>query len=320
MKRFSYGCVLCGRRCKVNREKGEKGFCGIGDKLRLAQAVIHQGEEPPLSGAPPGGSGALFFSQCNLSCVYCQNYQISQNKSSGTEISEESLVEFMFALKARGAYNINLVSPTPYVFQIAKSLSKAKDMGLDLPIIYNSGGYDSLEALSVLEGLIDIYLPDAKMAAPKNAKEGDPDGRSMRIMGVGDYPWVNYKAILEMYRQVGNLKVNEEGLATKGLIIRHLVLPDNIARTRELLLWIKDNIGEETVISLMAQYFPTNRIKVGFNPEFRDYPGLGRPLSVVEYEVYVNDLINLNLRNAFIQDLEAASIYKPDFSKPDAFN
>jgi putative pyruvate formate lyase activating enzyme len=237
-----------------------------------------------------------------------------------SQIEDEALVDLMFALKERGARNINFVSPTPYVLELAKVVSKAKARGVGLPFVYNTGGYESLEALTILDGLIDIYLPDAKMAPPKGAAEGDPDGRSMRILGVGDYPWVNRKAILEMFRQTGHLKLDEEGLAVKGLMVRHLVLPDNIARTRELLPWLKDSFGEEICLALMSQYFPTNKVSAGHNPEFRDYPGLGRPLGLSEYDVYVGDAINLKLYNTFIQDPASAALYRPDFSKPDAFN
>jgi putative pyruvate formate lyase activating enzyme len=237
-----------------------------------------------------------------------------------TRIEEDALVDLFFALKDRGAYNINLVSPTPYVIPLSRVISKAKARGMDLPVVYNTGGYDSQEALSILDGLIDIYLPDAKMAPPKDASPGDPDERSMRILGVGDYPWVNREALLEMYRQVGSLQLDGDGLATKGILIRHLVLPDNIARTRELLPWLRDNFGEEVYLALMSQYFPTNKVKAGHNPEFRDYPGLGRPLSIAEYDVYIGDAINLNLYNTFIQDLSSAALLRPDFSKPDAFN
>jgi putative pyruvate formate lyase activating enzyme len=282
------------------------------------------GEEPPLSGTPPGGSGTIFFSLCNLSCVFCQNHRISQNPDMLSPrvqpLGDEALIDLMFALKARGAYNINLVSPTPYVLRLARIISKAKLRGLDLPVVYNTGGYDSLEALSIMDGLVDIYLPDAKMAPPKDAEEGDPDGRSMRILGVGDYPWVNRRAISEMFRQTGHLKIGEDGLATKGLLIRHLVLPDNIARTRELLPWLRDSFGEEINLALMSQYYPANKVSVGHNPEFRDFPGLGRPLGIREYEVYVNDAISLNLYNTLVQDLSSATHYLPDFSKPDAFN
>jgi putative pyruvate formate lyase activating enzyme len=304
----------------VDRQAGKPGFCGITDELRYSQAVIHTGEEPPLSGQLPHGSGAIFFSQCNLSCVFCQNYSISQDPRAGEVIDAEKLVDLMFLLKSRGALNINLVSPTPYAVVIAKALFLAKQRNLGLPIIYNTGGYDSLECLSLLDGLVDIYLPDAKLAAAKDAEEGDPDSRSMRLLGVGDYPWVNRKAILEMYRQVGNFQKDDKDIAYKGLLIRHLVLPDNLARTKELLPWIRENFGTEVAFTLMSQYYPTNKVKIGYNPLFRDMPGLGRPLSLVEYSDYVEQAISLQLENTFIQEPEAAFNYLPDFSKPDAFN
>jgi putative pyruvate formate lyase activating enzyme len=292
----------------------------VGKEIKITHALLHGGEEPPISGTPPGGSGTIFFTRCNLSCVFCQNHKISQEAGAGEAIGRDRLVEIMFGLEDMGAYNINLVSPTPYAPELARAISSAKGKGLRVPVVYNTGGYDSLETLAIMDGLVDIYLPDAKIAPPKDAPEGDPDGRSMRLLDVGDYPWVNRAALLEMFRQVGHLTVDGEGLAVRGMLIRHLVLPDNLARTRELLPWLRDNFGEDLVFTLMSQYYPTNRVRVGHNPEFRDFPGLGRPLSVKEYDVYVDDCLRLNLRNTIIQDPESSNHYRPDFSKRDAFD
>jgi putative pyruvate formate lyase activating enzyme len=226
----------------------------------------------------------------------------------------------MLQMAENGAYNINLVSPTPYALEIAKALDGARRQGLSIPVVYNTGGYDSLSTLSMLDGLIDIYLPDAKIAAHPSQKEGEPDQRSMRLCGAGDYPWVNRKAVLEMLRQVGHIKLDDNGLAKRGLFLRHLVLPDNLARTSHLLPWLADNLGPSLYLSLMAQYHPSHLIKIGDNPEFRDLPGLGRPLSVREYDDCKQIAWNHGLNNTFVQDLESAFSYRPDFTKPKVFS
>jgi putative pyruvate formate lyase activating enzyme len=232
----------------------------------------------------------------------------------------DQLVEMMFRLAEAGAYNINLVSPTPYALEIAQALAIAKNQGLHLPIVYNTGGYDSLNALALMEGLVDIYLPDAKIGSDPSLKPGDPDGRSLRLFGARDYVAVNQSALKEMKRQVGNLMVDSRGLATRGLAVRHLVLPDGLGRTEELLSWLADNFGLDLHLSLMAQYYPSNKVKVGFNPEFSDMPGLGRPLSVREYEKYIEQAWVIGLHNTFVQDLEAAAVMQPDFNREGVFN
>jgi putative pyruvate formate lyase activating enzyme len=282
--------------------------------------LIHPGEEPPLSGHEEGaGSGTIFFSRCNLSCVFCQNWQISQAVLNCQDIDVGRLVEIMFQLAAAGAHNINLVSPTPYAIEIAKAVSKAKIQGLKLPIVYNSGGYDSKACLAMMDGLVDVYLPDAKIGLTPESDENDPDPVSMRLFGAGDYVKHNRLALKEMKRQVGHLSIDQRGLAVKGLIVRHLVLPDNLARTDSLLRWLRDNLGADLYLSLMAQYHPANKIKMGDNPEYRSYPGLGRPLSVREYENWTELAWALGLHNTFVQDLEAATQMRPDFDKEDIF-
>jgi putative pyruvate formate lyase activating enzyme len=288
--------------------------------MLVAQALIHPGEEPPLTGPAPGGSGAIFFSGCCLGCVFCQNYQISQSPGSGEPVSQSQLVDIMFRLKDRGAVNINLVSPTPYVLKLAPAVARARSRGLGLPIVYNTGGYDSPEALAVMEGLVDIYLPDAKLAPPPGDSPGDPDGRSMRLLGVGDYVWVNRSALVEMNRQVGEFTIGEDGLATKGMLVRHLVLPDDLARTTLLLPWLRETFGTGVYLSVMNQYFPSHMVKVGHNTQFRDWPGLGRPLSEFEYDGVVRQMMELGFDNAFVQETGASELLRPDFSKPDAFN
>jgi putative pyruvate formate lyase activating enzyme len=226
----------------------------------------------------------------------------------------------MLQLEDSGAYNINLVSPTPYVAQIAKALELAKNQGLTVPIVYNTGGYDSLRALAIMEGLVDIYLPDVKIAQDPNLNLGDPDPVAMRLFGAGDYPYVNQLALKEMLRQTGHLVINKSGLATKGLLPRHLVLPDNLARTDLVLQWIAENLGQGVYLSLMAQYHPNHLLKHGDPQEFRSFPGLTRPLSVREYEIAMNLAWELKLENAFVQDLESAVRLVPDFQKPEVFD
>jgi putative pyruvate formate lyase activating enzyme len=255
-----------------------------------------------------------------VGCVFCQNHQISQSVSSGGALGEGELVDLMFRLKDSGAANINLVSPTPYALKLAPALSRARSRGLGLPIVYNTGGYDTPEALALMDGLVDVYLPDAKLAPPAGARPGDPDGRSMRLLGAGDYPWVNREALVEMRRQVGDLALGPDGMAVRGILVRHLVLPDDLARTSLLLPWLRDSLGAGVHISLMNQYFPTYQVHEGPNPQFRDLPGLGRPLSDREYDESIRQMLELGFENAFVQEAGASEFMRPDFTKPDAFN
>jgi len=341
-------CRLCGHACLARRAKGEKGFCGAGQLVGFSTALLHHGEEPPLSGDGSliGGSGTIFFTRCVLRCVFCQNWQISQGPAvnpraraqasvadaldtpinpgrpgvvTGRDISVKELADIMLEMENQGAFNINLVSPTPYVAQIAMALAEAKKQGLSLPVVYNTGGYDSLTALRLMDGLVDVYLPDAKMASPAGANENEPDARSARLMGVGDYPKINRRALIEMHRQVGSLQIDGRGLARRGLLIRHLVLPDNLARTTEILPWLSDTFGPTVHLSLMAQYHPTHLV-TRHPEEFRDYPGLNRPLSIREYEEVVDLALDCGLNNAFIQELSSAAHYLPDFKRPKVFH
>lgn len=316
-------CQLCGRACFPRRSKGQTGFCRAGTLVGFSNAVLHYGEEPPLSGDVPegenGGSGAIFFTRCVLRCAFCQNWQISQEPDAGRDIGVEELADIMLELEARSAVNINLVSPTPYVTEIAQALNLAKNRGLSLPIVYNTGGYDSLTALNIMDGLVDIYLPDVKMAPQAGVDPEEPDSLAARLLGAGDYPMVNRKAVFEMQRQVGPLTMDVRGLARRGLLIRHLVLPDNLARTTEVLPWLADTFGPTVYLSLMAQYHPTHLVRSS-PEEFRTFPGLSRNLSIREYEAAVELAWECGLYNTFVQDLESASNYLPDFSKPKVFN
>jgi putative pyruvate formate lyase activating enzyme len=296
------------------------GFCGSLGGLKVSAALIHHGEEPPISGCPPGGSGTIFFTRCNLECVFCQNHQISQGKAQGELMSSMSLVELMFKLKEIGAYNINLVSPTPYVLDIVKALSMAKNQGLDLPIVYNTGGYDSDESLDMLEGLVDVYLPDAKLGYQGGKYPTELDPRSLELLGVPDYPQRNMEAMVKMLKQVGHLELDGHGLATRGLLVRHLVLPDNIARTNAVLNFIAKELGPMCHLSLMSQYHPCNKVELGHNPGFSRYPGLGRPLSIREYDKWVELAWSLGLENTFVQELDSCDNYLPDFSTTHVFS
>ena len=236
-------CVLCPRNCRVNRSQGELGFCGIGDMPAVSSQGPHFGEESVLVGS--GGSGAIFFAGCNLGCMFCQNYDISHFRH-GQPLTINELAEFMLDLQSYGCSNINFVTPTHVAPAIAAGIEIARKKGLNLPTVYNSGGYDSVETLKLIEGLIDIYMPDMKYADGAVAK---------RLSGAADYPQISKAAVKEMHRQVGDLKI-EKGLATRGLLIRHLVLPNNLAGSFEIIDFLADEVGRNTAINVMEQYRP----------------------------------------------------------------
>ena len=277
-------CKICPRNCKVNRLIGETGYCKTALNFNIASYTLHNGEEPPISGI--NGSGTIFFSNCNLSCVFCQNYPISQ-LGNGKPCSIEKLADIMLELENNGAHNINLVTPSHLVAQISSAIIKAKLKGLKIPILYNTNGYDSVKTLKALDGLIDIYLPDAKYSVNANSK---------KYSNVSNYWQVNKKALLEMYRQVGKLKINKMGIATKGIIIRHLLLPNNIAGTTEVIKFIAQKISKNTFVSLMSQYHPAyNSFK------FKD---LSEKITVKEYNTAKKYLELYDIKNGWVQDLE----------------
>lgn len=282
-------CNQCPRRCGADRDI-KTGVCGVNTGYKVARAALHYWVEPCVSGEK--GSGTVFFSGCSLKCVYCQNYRIS-SECYGKEITEDRLIEIFRELEARGANNINLVNPTHYTVQLASTLSKYKP---SVPVVYNTGGYDSVESLKMLDGLVDIYLTDMKYVSPSV---------SLKYSKAADYFDVCSAAVREMKRQQGT-DVFENGLMKKGLIIRHLVLPGNVSQAMRTLDWIKDNLPIDTVISLMGQYIPCAKAA--------EYPTINRKLSEREYNLVLEYAEKLGFENVYIQELDSSSEeFVPDF-------
>lgn len=240
-------CDLCGWTCHVNRFAGEKGQCQAGKTVEVSSIGAHYGEERPLVGRD--GSGTIFLTHCSVSCVYCQNWQISQEGSGNTK-SLDQVADMMIRLQKKGCHNINWVTPTHYAPQLVKALKIAKDRGLSIPIVYNTGGYDSLDTIQALDGIIDIYMPDMKYGSNEIAH---------KYSNVPNYWTINKRAVKEMHRQVGDLKINEKGIAEEGLLIRHLVLPNNIAQSKTVLDFIVEEISTASFVNIMAQYRPCYR-------------------------------------------------------------
>jgi len=238
-------CTLCPRNCRVNRLEDQLGYCQIGRQAQVASYGAHFGEEPPLVGRC--GSGTIFFTRCNLRCLFCQNYDISQ-LGEGAPAEEERLAEMMLSLQAQRCHNINLVTPTHVVAQMLGGLFIARSKGLQLPIVYNCGGYESLSTLQMLEGIIEIYMPDAKYASDEVARE---------LSDAPDYPSIMKEALKEMHRQVGDLQMNDQGVAVAGLLVRHLVLPYDLAGTREIMRFLAQEISPNTYVNIMDQYRPS---------------------------------------------------------------
>jgi putative pyruvate formate lyase activating enzyme len=263
-------CTLCPRRCKVNRSKGQVGFCGIGDEVVVSSVGPHFGEESVLVGS--GGSGTIFFAGCNLGCVFCQNYDISHQRA-GRQMSIEKLARTMLGLQDYGCSNINFVTPTHVAAAIAAAIELARKDGLKLPTVYNTGGYDSLETLKLLEGFVDIYMPDMKYSDSKIAEE---------LSEAPDYPQVNFSVVKEMHRQVGDLKV-KNGLATQGLLVRHLVLPENLAGSFEIIDFLTERISTNTTINVMNQYRPC--YKASSHPKINRRPTCEEIESARQYAI-----------------------------------
>ncbi|MEN2996239.1 MAG: radical SAM protein [Acetomicrobium sp.] len=261
---ISSNCELCPRKCHVNRLKDEKGFCKTGRNAVVSSYGPHFGEEKVLVGR--FGSGTIFFTHCNMSCVFCQNYDISQ-LGKGNEVSAQELADIMLELQRMGCHNINLVSPTHCVPQIMEALLHAFEEGLKVPIVYNTGGYDSVDTLKLLEGIVDIYMPDIKY--------GD-DERGMRYSSAPNYFSVAKSAVKEMHRQVGDLKTDDSGIAAKGLLVRHLVLPNDLAGTEKVMEFLATEISTETFVNIMDQYRPLYKAK--------QYPELSRSVNRAEFQ------------------------------------
>lgn len=276
-------CEICPRNCKVNRIEGKMGNCKATDKVEISLVSLHQYEEPCISGEH--GSGTIFFTHCNLHCIFCQNYEISQEKR-GKEVSIEELADIMLKQQERKAENINLVTPTMYTYQIKEAIKLAKEKGLTIPIIYNSNGYEKVETLKELEGYIDVYLPDLKYYS---------DEIAIKYAKAPNYFKIATKAILEMIRQVGTPKFDERGMIQKGVMIRHLVLPNHKQNTKHILQWMKQNIPEGVYINVMAQYFPSYKAK--------EDALLNRKLTKKEYKEIEEYFYLLDFKNGYMQEL-----------------
>jgi putative pyruvate formate lyase activating enzyme len=269
-------CTLCPRECRVDRTAGKLGFCRTGDRPFVSSWGPHFGEERPLVGRH--GSGTIFFGNCNLGCLFCQNYTIS-HLGEGREMSFEALADVMLELQAQGCHNINLVTPTHQMPMILRSLVIASESGLRIPIVYNCGGYESPDAVKLLDGVVDIYMPDFKYADPEMA---------FRFSKAKDYPLAAKAVIKEMHRQVGDLVMNEEGVALQGLLVRHLVLPENVAGTAEVVRFIAEEISKNTYVNIMDQYRPCFQAY--------EHPPLDRRLTAGEFKGAVELALKAGLR------------------------
>ncbi len=292
-------CDICPHGCGVNRKEDEQGFCHAGWLPLVASVCAHHGEEPALSGRR--GSGTIFFGNCNMRCVYCQNYQISQNYAAQkfNEVSIRALAEQMMYLQDNvHCHNINLVTPSHFVPQIVRAVLEAVPVGLHLPLVYNTSGYDSLETIKELDGIVDIYLPDLRYASNECGK---------KFSGVPDYVERSRAAIKEMYRQVGDLVVDSEGVAERGVMVRHLILPNRLAGSEESLTWLAREVSPTITVSIMSQYYPSHKA--------REFPLLSRTISPVEHSEVVDLVEKLGLENGWLQELGAAGDYLPDFRR-----
>jgi putative pyruvate formate lyase activating enzyme len=278
-------CRVCPRECGVNRlEDNKSGFCKSGLNPVISSVSPHHGEEPPLSGTR--GSGTIFFTNCNLRCVYCQNYPISQ-MGNGAERTPGELACQMLYLQEQGCHNLNLVTPTHFMPQILRALGTARERGFDLPIVYNTSGYESLEALRLLDGIVDIYLPDMRYS---------DNAAAMKYSVAPRYREINRAGIREMYRQVGNLALDEKGIARRGLIIRHLILPGGISGTEEIMKFLAEEVSKDVYISLMSQYFPAYKAI-----EMKE---LSRRITFAEYEEAYQIMQKYGLENGWVQEIE----------------
>jgi putative pyruvate formate lyase activating enzyme len=299
LKEILISCVLCPRKCKVNRRAGELGFCRLADDVVVSHALPHYGEEPPISGTR--GAGTIFLSSCNLKCTFCQNYQISHSIS-GTVTDVEDLSSIILSLRDAHCHNIELVTPTPHVPHIMEAFLMAQRRGLNLPLVYNCGGYENPEVIHRLKGIVDIYLPDFKYGTEKDA---------LLLSGAKDYPRHAIDSIKEMVRQVGDTLEEYEGIAKRGMVIRHLILPGFIRNSLEVLRLIKTHLSPSVPLSIMSQYTPI--------PAVKNHPHLGRRITHAEYEHVINYALDMGFENIFSQD-ENDRALTPDFEKKMPFN
>lgn len=294
-------CDICPQGCHVNRLERKRGFCHSAYLPIVSSVCAHHGEEPVLSGRL--GSGTIFFGNCNMRCVYCQNFQISQDPAGqqSREMDCHTLAEQMLYLQDKlKCHNINFVSPSHFVPQLVRAVLEAVPMGLRIPLVYNTGGYDSVDILRELDAIIDIYLPDIRYASDKWAK---------KYSHAPDYVQHSRAAIKEMYRQVGDLVVDEEGIAQRGLIVRHLILPNGIAGSEESLTWLAGELSPTITVSIMSQYYPTHKAS--------QFPELSRRITQSEYSEVVALIDRLGIENGWLQGLESSDNYQPDFERED---
>jgi len=292
-------CDICPRECGVNRLEGEQGFCHTAYHPVVSAVCAHYGEEPVISGSR--GSGAIFFGNCNMRCVYCQNYQISQDRArqQSKETNFHTMAEHMLYLQDElGCHNINFVSPSHVVPQLVRAVLEAVPMGLRLPLVYNASGYDSIKSLRELDGIISIYLPDLRYSSNKWSK---------KFSQAPDYVVHARAAIREMYRQVGDVVLDGAGLAQRGLIVRHLILPRGLAGSRESLTWLVSEVSPTVTVSIMSQYFPAHRAS--------RIPSLSREISASEYSEVISLVDSLGLENGWLQEMGASENYLPDFTR-----
>ena len=282
LKNSLKNCAICPRRCGVDRIGGKAGYCRALYNPIVYSYLAHHGEEPPISGVK--GSGTIFFSHCNMKCLYCQNYYFSQ-LDKGEEVTIGKLADMMLALQSKGCHNINLVTPTHYIPQILMSLEIALERGLDIPIVYNTSGYELAETIKLLDGIVDIYLPDIRYSDNEAAKKYSDADR---------YVEFNRAALKEMRRQVGDLETDEAGISKKGLIIRLLALPNNVSGTEDTLRFIKKELGRNSYLSIMSQYYPTFRAW--------DFSDISRGITPEEYKNVVDEAYLLELNNGWLQE------------------
>jgi len=299
LKAIYKSCVLCPWDCRIDRTAGRTGVCNSADKAKVSSATPHFGEEPMISGDK--GSGTIFFSNCNLRCKFCQNYQISK-EGLGNEVSDEQLAGMMVMLQSKGCHNINLVSPTHFLPNIISALVAAAEKGLVLPLVYNTNGYEKVETLKILDGIVDIYLPDTKYSVNSTA---------LRLSDAPEYFDYNKAALKEMYRQAGDLEMDDSGIAVRGLIVRHLVLPNDLAGSKKIFEFLAKEISKNVHVGIMAQYKPCYKAI--------DDPELGRTLTGNEYRKAVRWAKEAGLTNILVQELDSSEVFLPDFQRANPF-